>query len=101
MRNFSVALILATMFTSSVFGQLAAAPEGGVFPNGAFHYMIPGGVPVLQWGGALPGGMHFPVSQIYPLSYPMVPVPIPPLTGSTSDRISPMPDSEDKTSQMR
>lgn len=101
MRKLFFALIFTAACASPAFSQLVAAPEGAVIPNGAFHYIIPGGVPVVQWGGQLPGGMHFPVMHVYPLSYPMVPIPMPPLTGSSSDRIRPMPDSEDRSMQMR
>ncbi|HMK37476.1 MAG TPA: hypothetical protein VK463_20550 [Desulfomonilaceae bacterium] len=101
MRKLFFVLLLCVVAVSSAQAQFAAAPEGAVMPNGAFHYMAPGNVPVIAWGGQLPWNMHFPVAQAYPLSYPYVPVPMPPPSGSTSDSIRPMPDAEDKTSSLR
>jgi hypothetical protein len=75
------------MVTSSVVAQLAVAPEGAVIPNGGFHYVVPGGMPL--FAHPLPHDLRFPVAPLYSMSYPMVPVPIPPPGGSTSDRITP------------
>jgi hypothetical protein len=101
MKKLFVGLILVAMFAHSVSAQLVATPEGAVVPNGAFHYIVPGNMPAVAWGGSAPWGMRFPVAQAYPLSYPLIPIPMPPPGGSTSDRISPMPDSDDATTHMR
>jgi hypothetical protein len=92
MRKLFIAMILATLAASSAQAQLATAPEGAIMPNGALHYVVPSGIPIVAWGGHEPWPSHFPSTPLYPLSYPMVPVPIPPPSGSTSDRIKP-PDS--------
>ncbi len=92
MRKLFIAMILATMAASSAHAQLATAPEGAIMPNGALHYTVPSGIPIVAWGGHEPWPSQFPSTPLYPLSYPMVPVPIPPPSGSTSDRIKP-PDS--------
>jgi hypothetical protein len=82
------ASIVAFLAASSpVMAQLAVAPEGAVIPSGAFHYVVPGGIPLAAH--PLPHDLRFPVAPLYSMSYPMVPVPIPPPGGSTSDRIRP------------
>ena len=92
MRKLFIAMILATLAASSAQAQLATAPEGAIMPNGALHYTVPSGIPIVAWGGHAPWPSHFPATPLYALSYPMVPVPVPPPSGSTSDRIKP-PDS--------
>jgi hypothetical protein len=92
MRKLFIAMMLATLASSAAQAQLATAPEGAIIPNGALHYVVPSSIPIVAWGGHEPWPSHFPSTPLYPLSYPMVPVPIPPPSGSTSDRIKP-PDS--------
>jgi hypothetical protein len=92
MRKLFIAMILATLASSAAQAQLATAPEGAIIPNGALHYVVPSSIPIVAWGGHAPWPSQFPATPLYPLSYPMVPVPIPPPSGSTSDRIKP-PDS--------
>jgi hypothetical protein len=92
MRKLFIAMMLATLAASSAQAQLATAPEGAIMPNGALHYTVPSGIPIVAWGGHAPWPSYFAATPLYPLSYPMVPVPIPPPSGSTSDRIKP-PDS--------
>ncbi len=87
MKKLFFSLILIVALVPSAMAQLAVAPEGAVIPNGAFHYVAPGGIPLA--GSPLPADLRFPVTALYPISYPMVPVPMPPPGGSTSDRIRP------------
>ncbi|MGO9568214.1 MAG: hypothetical protein ACLP5H_11800 [Desulfomonilaceae bacterium] len=101
MRKLFIAMILATLAASSAQAQLAVAPEGGIISNGALHYTVPSGIPIVAWGGQAPWPSHFPATPLYPLSYPMVPVPIPPPSGSTSDRIKPPDSSQDKSAYLR
>jgi hypothetical protein len=88
MRKLFIAMILATLAASSAQAQLATAPEGAIIPNGALHYVVPSGIPIVAWGGHAPWPSHFPTTPLYALSYPMVPVPMRPIR-STSDRIKP------------
>ncbi len=97
MKKLFIALILMALTASHALAQLATAPEGAIISNGALHYTVPSGIPIVAWGGHEPWPSHFPATPLYPLSYPMVPVPIPPPSGSTSDRIKP-PDSSQNRS---
>jgi hypothetical protein len=100
MRKLFVALILAALAASSAEAQLSAAPEGPIIPNGAIHYVVPSGIPIVAWGGYDPWPSQFPATPLYPLSYPMVPVPLPPPSGSTSDRIRPPDASDNKAASL-
>ena len=100
MNKLFVAMILATLAAGSAFAQLATAPEGAIIPNGALHYTVPSSIPIVAWGGHAPWPSHFPATPLYPLSYPMVPVPIPPPSGSTSDRIKPPDSSQDRSASL-
>jgi len=97
MRKLFIALILGVLAASSASAQLSVAPEGAIIPNGALHYMVPKGVPIVSWGGHEPWVSHYPAMPLHPLSYPMVPVPVPPPSGSTSDRIKPPGSSQDRS----
>jgi hypothetical protein len=96
MKKLFVALILVALTAPHALAQLAAAPEGAIIPNGALHYVVPSGIPIVAWGGHVPWPSSFPTTTLYPLSYPLVPVPVPPPTGSTSDRIRPPTPSEER-----
>jgi hypothetical protein len=96
MKKLFVALILVALIAPHALAQLATAPEGAIIPNGALHYVVPSGIPILGWGGHEPWPSNFPITSLYPLSYPLVPVPIPPPSGSTSDRIRPPSRSEER-----
>jgi hypothetical protein len=86
-RALIVSIVVIISASSSVMAQLAVAPEGAVLPNGAFHYVVPDNIPLAA--DPLPYDLRFPVAPIYGMSYPMVPIPVPPFGRSTSDRIKP------------
>jgi hypothetical protein len=94
-RMLFASIVAILVASSSVMAQLAVAPEGAVIPNGAYHYVVPGNIPLSA--GPLPLDLRFPVAPLYAISYPMVPVPIPPPGGSTSDRIRPQNYNEPPT----
>ncbi len=94
MRKWFLALILIALAVSSAWAQFSVAPEGAVIPNGALMYTVPTGSPILAWGGPEPWPWRLPPTELYPLLYPAVPVPIPPPGGSTSNRIKPPSASE-------
>ncbi len=85
MKTLLGAWILALVCVSSVAAQLAIAPEGAVLPDGAFHYVVPVSIPLLP--SLRPDYLCYPVTPLYPITFPKVPVPMPPPEGSTSDRI--------------
>ena len=100
MKKLFIALILAILTASSVQAQLSTAPEGAIIPNGGLHYVVPSAIPILAWGGHDPWPSQFPATPLYPLSYPLVPVPIPPPGGSTSDRIRPPGPEENRAASL-
>src|SRR5208337_3980434 len=100
MKKLFIALILIALTASHALAQLATAPEGAIISNGALHYTVPSGIPIVAWGGHEPWPSHFPATPLYPLSYPMVPVPIPPPSGSTSDRIKPPDSSQNRSASL-
>lgn len=94
MKKWFLALILIALAASSALAQFSVAPEGAVTPNGALMYTVPTHTPILAWGGHEPWPWRLPPTPLYPLSYPAVPVPVPPPGGSTSNRIKPPSASE-------
>jgi hypothetical protein len=85
MKRLLGALLISLLCVSSAVAQLAISPEGAVLPDGTFNYTLPVSIPLLP--SYRPEYLCFPVTPLYPISFPKVPVPIPPPDGSTSDRI--------------
>jgi hypothetical protein len=96
MKKLFIALILVVLIAPQALAQLATAPEGAIIPNGALHYVVPSGIPIVALGGHLPYPSNLPSASLFPFSYPMVPVPVPPPSGSTSDRIRPPSASDNR-----
>ena len=59
MRKLFIAMILATLAASSAQAQLATAPEGAIIPNGALHYVVPSGIPIVAWAAMRLGHLIF------------------------------------------
>jgi len=86
MKKLLVALIMTGLLASFAMAQLLIAPEGTIAPNGALHYVVPTGphmgapgyhgvpYPFPGVGYPPPGPFLYPM-PLYPVSYPMVPVP--------------------------
>jgi len=83
MKRLLVASIMIVMLASSAMAQVVVGPEGIITHNGALHYVVPS--PHYIYMGATPFGAYHYHMPLYPLSYPMVPVPIAPMWGTPDD----------------
>jgi len=83
MKKLLVALIMVGILASSAVAQVVVGPEGIIVPNGGLHYVVPS--PHHIYMGATPFGAYRYHMPLYPVSYPMVPVPIAPMWRTPDD----------------
>jgi hypothetical protein len=82
MKKLLFALILTALCASFAAAQYVVGPGGIITPNGALHYVVP---QPYVYMGATPFGAYPYHMPLYPLSYPMVPVPVAPMWGTADD----------------
>jgi hypothetical protein len=84
MKRLLTAGILALLCVSSVGAQLAIAPDGALLPDGGVCFVVPTSIPLVP--APPPSYFWGPVTPLYPVLWPNVPIGASSGTTATTDR---------------